>query len=260
MPKPRFNVVEYNRDAWDQQVKKSNPFTIPVTSGMIKSAKKGEYSVLLTETKPVPHDWFPAFKGIDLLGLACGGGQQGPIFAALGANVTIYDNSQAQLEQDNMVARREGLRITTVKGDMRDLSVFRDQSFDLVFHPVSNVFCPEVLPVWHEAYRVLRHGGSLLAGFANPIYYLFGTHMDEQEALQVKYSIPYSDLEDMDPDELEMVIKEGIPLEYGHSLTDLIGGQIEAGFTITGFYEDICPDSPVSKHHPTYIATKAIKP
>lgn len=260
MPKPRLNVVTYNRYAWDQQVKKSNPFTIPVNSVMIKAARKGEYSVLLTETKPVPHDWFPSFKGLDLLGLACGGGQQGPIFAALGANVTIFDNSPAQLEQDTMVAKRDGLKITTVEGDMRDLSTFPDQSFDLVFHPVSNVFCPEVQPVWREAYRVLRHQGSLLAGFANPIYYLFGTHIDEQEALQVKYSIPYSDLEDMNPKELEMVLEEGTPLEYGHSLTDLIGGQTGVGFQITGFYEDVCPDSPISNHHPTYIATKAIKP
>jgi SAM-dependent methyltransferase len=260
MPKPRLNAVTYNRHAWDTQVKNKNPFTIPVTPAMIKSARKGDFSVLLTETKPVPLDWFPPLSGLDLLGLACGGGQQGPIFAAMGANVTIFDNSPAQLEQDKLVANREGLKITTVEGDMRDLSVFPDQSFDLVFHPVSNVFCPEVLPVWREAFRVLRHSGSLLAGFANPIYYLFGTHLDEQETLQVKYSIPYSDLEDMDAEELETVIAEGIPLEYGHSLTDLIGGQLEAGFVITGFYEDICPDSPISNHHPTYIATRAVKP
>jgi len=258
-PQPPLNVRKYNRFAWDHQVDKNNPFTIPVLPEVIAAARRGEFSVLLTETKPVPREWFPPLQGLDLLGLACGGGQQGPVFAALGAKVTIFDNSPAQLEHDRMVAKREGLFVKTIEGDMRDLSVFPDQSFDLVFHPVSNVFCPQVLPVWKEAFRVLRHGGALLAGSANPIYYLIGTHADEQETLQIKYSIPYSDLESMDPEELEICIEEGTPLEFGHSLTDLLGGQTDAGFAIMGFYEDICPDSPISKYHPTYFATRAIK-
>jgi SAM-dependent methyltransferase len=255
----KFNVRQYNRYAWDRQVDKHNPFTIPVTPDIVASAKQGDFSVLLTETKPVPREWFPLLEGLDLLGLACGGGQQGPVFAALGAHVTIFDNSPAQLERDRMVAKREDLLINTVEGDMRDLSVFSDESFDLIFHPVSNVFCPEVRPVWRESFRVLRHGGLLMAGFANPIYYMVGTHIDEQEMLQIKYSIPYSDLESMDTKDLEICIEEETPLEFGHNLTDLLGGQIDAGFVITGFYEDICPDSPISKYHPTYIATRAVK-
>ena len=259
-PEPTLNIRKYNRYAWDHQVDKHNPFTIPVSSKIIAEARQGLFSVFLTETKPVPHEWFPSMSGVELLGLACGGGQQGPVFAALGANVTIFDNSPAQLEQDRLVAKREGLTIKTVEGDMRNLSAFADQSFDLVFHPVSNVFCPQVRPVWLEAFRVLRHGGVLLAGSANPIYYLFGTHADEQETLQIKYSIPYSDLESMDPEELDICIEAATPLEFGHSLTDLLGGQTDAGFAITGFYEDICPNSPISKYHPTYIATRAVKP
>jgi SAM-dependent methyltransferase len=261
MPKaePTLNVRKYNRYAWDHQVDKKNPFTIPVAPDVIAAARQGLFSVLLTETKPVPQEWFPSMHGLDLLGLACGGGQQGPVFAALGANVTIFDNSPAQLENDRNVAQREGLEIKTVEGDMRDLSAFANESFDLVFQPVSNVFCPNVRPVWQETFRVLRHGGVLLAGSANPIYYCIGTHADEQETLQIKYAIPYSDLESMDPEELEICIEEATPLEFGHSLTDLLGGQTDAGFVITGFYEDICPDSPISKYHPTYIATRAFK-
>jgi len=259
VPDPSLNVRLYNRYAWDRQVDLNNKFTVPVDRRTIALARQGNYSVLLTETRPVPREWFPPFRGLELLGLACGGGQQGPVFAALGANVTVFDNSPAQLDQDRQVAIREGLAIRTVEGDMRDLSVFQDASFDLIFHPVSNVFCPEVRPVWLEAYRILRHGGLLLSGIANPIYYMFGTHADEQASLQVKFAIPYSDLKDLDPEDLEVCIEEGTPLEYGHSLTDLIAGQTDAGFAITGFYEDICPDSAISKYHPAYIATRAVK-
>ncbi len=256
----RINIREYNRYAWDSQAAQGNKFTKPVGPEVIAAARRGEFSVLLTETKPVPRDWFPAsFQGLDLLGLACGGGQQGPVFAALGANVTIFDNSPAQLARDEEVAAREGLTIRTVEGDMRDLSVFADESFDLIFHPVSNVFCPDIRPVWREASRVLRRGGLLLAGFANPVYYLFGTTLEDQETLTVRYSIPYSDLEAFDDEELMAYMEEGTPLEFGHTLTDQIGGQTDAGFAITGFYEDICPDSPISKYHPSYIATRAVK-
>ena len=259
--KPTLNVRDYNRYAWDHQVEIGNKFTVPVDPEVIAVARRGEFSVLLTETKPVPRAWFPdSFQGLDILGLACGGGQQGPVFAALGANVTIFDNSLAQLGRDEQVAARENLFIRTVEGDMRDLSAFASESYDLIFHPVSNVFCPEVRPVWREAYRVLRHGGLLLAGFANPVYYLFGTLLEQQKTLKVRYPIPYSDLANFSPEELQVHMEEGTPLEYGHSLTDLIAGQTETGFHITGFYEDICPDSPISNYHPVYIATRALKP
>ena len=104
-----------------------------------------------------------------------------------------------------------------------------------------------------------RRGGLLLSGVANPVYYLFGTTLEDQQTLTVRYAIPYSDLEAFDEEELQQYMDEGTPLEFGHSLTDLIGGQTDAGFAITGFYEDICPDSPISKYHPSYIATRAVK-
>ena len=119
-----------------------------------------------------------------MLCLASGGGQQGPILAAAGANVTVFDNSPNQLAQDRLVADREGLTIETVLGDMADLSAFPDARFDLIFHPVSNVFAPDVRPVWKEAFRVLRPGGSLLAGFMNPVQYLFDDIALERGELQ----------------------------------------------------------------------------
>ena len=176
--KPKFDVVAHNRSAWDRQVEGGNIWTLPVTPEQVARARGGDWSVLLTETKPVPASWFPLdvggrfLPGVRVLCLASGGGQQGPILSAAGAIVTVFDNSPRQLERDRMVAERDGLRITTVQGDMIDLSAFADESFDLVFHPVSNVFSAEVLPVYREAYRVLIRGGTLLAGFMNPDLYI----------------------------------------------------------------------------------------
>jgi SAM-dependent methyltransferase len=258
-----MNVVDHNREAWNRQVEKGNIWTIPVGPEEIAEARQGRWSVLLTPVKPVPAAWFPPLKELDLLCLASGGGQQGPIFASAGANVTVFDNSPAQLAQDRMVAQREGLAIRTVQGQMADLSAFQDASFDLIFHPVSNNFAPAVRPVWKEAFRVLRPGGSLLAAFGNPVAYIFDYPKYELGILEVANSLPYSDLESFPPEMIQQYIDEGEPFEYSHTLEDQIGGQLEAGFVLAGFYEDTCDPKDndlLTKYMPTFIATRAVKP
>jgi SAM-dependent methyltransferase len=199
-------------------------------------------------------------RGLEILCLACGGGQQGPTFAAAGPRVTVLDNSPAQLAQDRTVAAREGLDLQTFEGDMADLSRFEDGSFDLVFHPVSNCFAPAVRPVWREAFRVLRRGGLLLAGFNNPSIYIFDLQDERQDRLEVKYRLPYSDLESLHEEERGRVLASGAPLEFGHTLEDQIGGQLDAGFRLTALYEDRHRGLRVAEFMPTYAATRAFKP
>jgi ubiquinone/menaquinone biosynthesis C-methylase UbiE len=161
--------VAYNRAAWDREVENSNEWTQPVGPEVIARARAGDWSVVLIGSQAVPRGWFPAeLVGAEVLCLASGGGQQGPVLSAAGAAVTVLDNSPQQLGRDREVATREGLAVRTVLGDMRDLSVFPDASFDVVFNPVSNVFCPDLAPVWRESFRVLRPGGILMVGFLNP--------------------------------------------------------------------------------------------
>ncbi len=253
-----MDIRSYNREAWNRYVDGGeSQWTKPVSQEIIARARKGDFSILLTETIPVPREWFPPLEGLDTLCLASGGGQQGPVLAAAGANVTIFDNSPRQLDQDRFVAEREGLKIRLVEGDMRDLSVFEDETFDFIFHPVSNLFIPDIRPVWQEAHRVLRKGGSMLAGFMNPIFYTFDIEKAEKGTLDVRYKLPYADSEH--PEIAEKMIAEGDALEHSHSLTNQLGGQTDAGFAIIGFYEDHMRDIIISEYTPTYIATRAIK-
>ena len=256
-----MNIREQNRLAWDKQVESGNPWTIPFSPEEVAAARRGQVAILLTPTKPVPRAWFPDLQGCDVLCLASGGGQQGPILAAAGANVTVFDNSPRQLVQDRFVAERDGLEIATVEGDMRDLSVFPDESFDLVVHPVSNCFAPAVRPVWAEAFRVLRSGGSLLSGFNNPAVYLFDYELYDRGILEVKHSLPYSDAASLSAEEKRQCLDKGEPLEFSHTLEDQIGGQIDAGFLIVGFYEDYREEEndALSKYMPIFIATRAVK-
>lgn len=258
------DIREHNRAAWDKQVEYGNPWTVPVSEVEIAEAKAGRWKILLTPTKPVPREWFPDLARLDVLCLASGGGQQGPLLAAAGARVTVLDNSPRQLAQDRLVAERESLMISTVEGDMADLHMFPEEGFDLVVHPVSNSFVPDVRPVWAEAYRVLRRGaGVLLAGFANPVRYLFDYELVERTGiLQAKHPLPYSDIVSLSEEERQRYAEAGEPFEFSHTLEDQIGGQLEAGFVLTGFYEDgygAETDDILSRYMASFVATRAVK-
>jgi SAM-dependent methyltransferase len=147
-----------------------------------------------------------------------------------------------------------------VQGDMADLSIFADASFDLIVHPTSNLFVPDVRPVWREAFRVLRPGGTLLAGFLNPVFYLFDADLADNGQYEVRYKLPYSDLTSLPEDRRRKYIDDLSALEFGHTLTDQIGGQIDAGFVVTGFYEDRWTGQALSELMEPYIATRALKP
>lgn len=254
------DILAYNRRAWDRQVGRGNRWTVPVGPEEVGRARRGVWSIVLTPTRPVPADWFPPLEGLDVLCLAGGGGQQGPILAAAGARVTVLDNSPKQLAQDRTVVDREGLALSTVEGDMADLSAFPDARFDLIVHPCSNAFVPDVRPVWREAFRVLRPGGSLLAGFTNPVAYLFDEAALDRGELRIAYAIPYADTTSLSAEERRRFAERDEPLVFGHTLEDQIGGQLAAGFVLAGFYEDIDPDSILGRYIPSYIATRGVKP
>jgi len=256
------DVFELNRRAWNGRVERRNPWTLPISSEEVEKARKGDWQIVLTPTRPVPRKWFPDLGGTSVLCLASGGGQQGPILAAAGARVTVFDASLKQLEQDRMVAERDGLELETVEGDMADLGVFEDGTFDLIVHPISNCFVPDLSPVWAECARVLRVGGELLAGFNNPLRYLFPYDLDQDTYdLRVGQAIPYCDLESLTGDEKARFEESGEPFEFSHTLEDQIAGQIEAGLVLVGFFEDrFSPDSDeLSRYIPSFIATRARK-
>ncbi|MEE8121827.1 MAG: class I SAM-dependent methyltransferase [Anaerolineales bacterium] len=259
-----MDIRKHNSLAWDREVERGNKWTVPVSEAVIAAAKQGQWEIILTPSKPVPRAWFPDLEGLDVLCLASGGGQQGPILAAAGAKVSVLDNSSRQLEQDRLIAERHALDITTVEGDMADLSMFSDQSFDLIVHPVSNCFVPDIQPVWAEAFRVLRRGGVLLTGFSNPVTYLFDYDLaDRTGILQVKYALPYTDLASLTAEERQRYIETETPLEFSHTLEDQIGGQLDAGFLLTSFFEDAYPEDEkdlLTNYMSTFIATRAIKP
>lgn len=226
----------------------------PVNHKTYEKASAGEWEVLLTPTRFVPHEWFGELKGKKVLGLASAGGQQMPVFTALGAECTVLDYSEAQLENERTVAKREGYNINIVHADMTKPLPFEDGTFDLIFHPVSNCYIEDVIPVWKECFRVLKSGGRLLAGFDNGVIYAFD---DDETAPVIK--LPYNPLKD------EKLYKEAIENDWGiqfsHTIDEQIGGQLKAGFILEDIYEDTFNEGNLGLHNvPLFYATKARKP
>ncbi|MFD6419069.1 class I SAM-dependent methyltransferase [Streptomyces sp. NPDC060194] len=254
--------VAHNRAAWDRLVEEGNEWSLPVGPEVVERARAGDWSVVLVGREPVDPSWLPAdLTGKDVLCLASGGGQQGPVLAAAGARVTVFDNSPRQLDRDRTVAERDGLELRTVLGDMRDLGAFGDAVFDVVFQPVSNLFVPDLAAMWRECFRVLRPGGTLLAGFLNPDVYLFDHEaLDARGELVVMHRLPYSDVARYSAEERAARFGADAPLEYSHSLTAQIGGQLAAGFVVTGFTEAPHQSDASAAYLSHYFATRAVRP
>ena len=238
-------IDDWCKDGWE--------WGRPISHEEFESALGGEWDVYLTPTKRVPHEWFGDLRGKRVLGLASGGGQQIPIFSALGAKCTLLDYSEQQCESDRMVAEREGYEVEIIRADMTKPLPFEDGSFDLIFHPVSNCYVREVEPIFRECYRVLKKGGVFLGGYDIGINYIF----DENED-RVLYSLPFDPLSD------EKIYNDCVQNDWGiqfsHTIEEQLGGQLRAGFCLTDIYEDTNGEGNLHEHNiPSFVATRSVK-
>jgi len=182
--------------------------------------------------------------GLDVLCLAGGGGQQSAAFGLLGANVTVLDLTQTQLDRDAEAADHYGLSIRMVQGDMRDLSVFEPDSFDLVWHAHSINFVPDSGEVLDQVVHVLRPGGRYKVHWANPYYH--GTAPEYWDGSGYPLRLPYVDGAEVTYDNPEWGFEDDAgkkhsipgPREFRHGLSRMINGLIGRGFTILGLWED----------------------
>ena len=226
----------------------------PISRAELEKVRQGDWSIFLTPTRPVPKEWFCTLQGAEVLGLASGGGQQMPVFAALGARCTVLDYSEKQLESERAVARRENYSIEIVRADMTEPLPFGDDSFDLVFHPVSNCYIEDILPVWRECFRVLRTGGLLLASFDTGIIYAFN---DDETALA--HRLPYNPLKEAAV--YEAALKQNSGVQFSHTIEEQLGGQLKAGFVLTDIYQDTNSSGKLAEYNvPLYYATRSVKP
>lgn len=249
-----MSYQDINAQTIDKWIKDGWEWGKPIDHETFVKAQQGIWDVKLTPTRSVPHEWFGEIKGKRILGLASGGGQQMPVFAALGAECTVLDYSEEQINSERLVAERENYGIDIIRADMTKPLPFEDEYFDIIFHPVSNCYVKEVCPIWKECFRVLKHSGLLIAGMDNGINFLFAG----DDETHIVNSLPFDPLSN--PEQMEQLKKDDCGVQFSHTLEEQIGGQLKAGFRLTDIYEDTNGEGTLhEKNIPCFIATRAIK-
>ena len=138
-----MNIYETNGKAWNEEVLRRNYWTLMVGQEAIQKAHEGKPEIWITPFKLVPASWIEDLKGKEVL-LACGaGGQQTPILAAFGCNVTTLDISQGQLDQDRKALEKNSLEASLVNANILDMP-FEDKRFDAVIIPQALNFIDDI--------------------------------------------------------------------------------------------------------------------
>jgi ubiquinone/menaquinone biosynthesis C-methylase UbiE len=183
--------------------------------------------------------------GRDVLCLAGGGGQQSAAFGLLGACVTVLDLDQDQLQRDRRAAEHHRVTVRIEQGDMRDLSRFADCSFDIVWHPYSINFVPDLETVVAEVARVLRPQGVYTLMMTNP----FASGLSTRDLSGDGYvlRLPYIDRAEYEFEDEEWVHDSTTnvprPREYRHTLGKVVGALANAGFLLFRLEEAVTPPS-----------------
>jgi len=176
-----------------------------------------------------------AAAGKDVLCLASGGGQQSAELGLLGARVTVLDLCAGQLEGDRRAAEHYGYEVRTVQGDMRDLSIFEDGSFDHVLQGISMTFVPDVRDVYREVGRVLCPGGLYAVAHCNPATYPISFEGGENgwDGKAYRIAEPYrGGPVRITVDGRENMTEGEETGEHRHLYREIFNGLIETGFLI----------------------------
>jgi SAM-dependent methyltransferase len=221
-------IAGYNVERWKALAEADALYTRPLLNLDAAAAR----------ARVDPFGWLGEVEGRRVLCLAGGGGRDSVAFALLGARVTAFDLSGAQLERDRRAAAHYGLAVETVEGDMRDLSRLEAAAYDIVLHSYSLNFVPEARAVFREVARVVRPGGLYQFMCANPLVLGVGSKDWDGEGYALKR--PYVEGAEVEGIDEEWVYDRGAralaPVrpsrEFRHGLGTLVGGLAEHGFVI----------------------------
>jgi len=244
-------IAKYNRARWRSLVDANAVFTRPVREVDPASARRGLD----------PGGRLGAVDGKRVLVLAGGGGQQSIAFAVLGAQVTVFDLSDAQLARDRETAAALGLNIRTVEGDMRDLSAFGPASFDVVSQPYSLNFVPDCRVVFREVARVVRPAGLYSVDVATP--YFVGVDERDFDGTGYVVRLPYIQGALLETPDAAWVAG-GRPVEpqreYRQTLETVINGLVDEGFRITHLDEGLHTDLDPQANPGSWVHFNAVVP
>ena len=228
MQLPETDVAaDHNRRAWDALVRENQRLTRP--------ARDEDFVDPLKTVDPL--GWLgDSIAGKRLLCLAAGGGKHSALYAAAGATVTVVDLSAEMLALDRAVAAERGYDMRIVQASMDNLGMLPAGEFDIVIHPVSTCYVPDVLAVYREVARVTAAGGLYISQHKSPTS--LQTEVKPGPRGYYELSEPYYRSGPLKP-VLGSPHREPGTLEFLHRWEDLLGGICRAGFSIEDLIEPL---------------------
>ena len=155
----------------------------------------------------------------------------------------MLDIAEGQLQRDIEAARHYGYAVQVFQGDMRNLSMFHADAFDIVSQPYSLNFVPDCGEVFRQVARVLRLGGLYSFWAANPFASGLGTRSWNGHAYEVTSlyqqgeEVQYEDEAWVFPTASSVSTPPG-PREYRHLLSTLLNGLVDSGFALLHMQEE----------------------
>ena len=211
---------DQNRAAWDDRVRR----------GLAHTETAGDRQFADPWTFIDDCGWLGRnVAGKKVLCLAAGGGWHGPLFASVGAQVTVVDLSPEMLRRDIELAAQRGLKLRTLEASMDDLGVLGDEEFELVIQPVSSCYVPDINRAYHEVARVTTAGGLYISQHKQPVN-LQTSAVPSAGSYRIEES--YYRTGALPPSDPNAMHRESGTLEYLHRWDDLLGGICRAGFAI----------------------------
>ncbi len=239
-------ISRANSRAWDKEEETGSWWSKIVDESLIAKAREGNLELRITTERTVPESWSKMLKDKSVLVLCGGGGQQTPLIAAYGADVTSLDISERQIEKDREALSRYSLEAKTIVGDVLSLP-FEDESFDAIVNPISLNFVSDLNKAYSEIDRVLKKGGVFMMGIANPVLYIFDEKKMEKK-LKVKYTLPFSADKSLSEREYKKRIERNDTIEFSHTLESIITPLLRRGFVIEDFFTDRALSEPTDSY------------
>ena len=227
-------TIAFNKERWEELSSSRVQFSVPWLDLKRETARR------LID----PEAQLEQIQNKKVLCLAASGGQQSVAFGILGAQVTVFDLSDNQLEKDRLAARHYGINVETIQGDMQNLNMLGTNDFDIVWLAHSINFVPNASLVIKQIARLLQAKGKLRISFTNPYvhgvwdcptgrgFLLSQLYID---GAQVTYADPYWRF--ADPEGKTHKVQG--PKEYRHSLSTIMNSLVSNGFRIIGFWETV---------------------
>jgi ubiquinone/menaquinone biosynthesis C-methylase UbiE len=189
----------------------------------------------------------PEGRGLEVIDLGCGEGENTRRIARLGARMTGVDLSPRMIAAAREVEASEPLGISYESGSFARLEGFADASFDAAVSTMALMDNPNLADAFRAAYRVLRPGGTLTFSVLHPCFMTTGAGwLRDQDDRETHLTVAdyFSDTPDIEhwrfskaPHDTVAGTEPFTVPRFRHRLADYVNGLADAGFRIEQLME-----------------------